>query len=179
MKLYNLAIGLLVSGYATASPTLEEATLAERCTLSCAVGYELYLDPASGVCTCVEIKGCTELCTLNLVDYTNPATGVCSCVPKCNTASTNPCGAGYNCVPDSSSCGTSTAACEGACVAIEACPIDCIEGLVHWTNPATGLCACVHPCGVASELPCPTGFVCTEASPTDVCLAESCLSCGD
>src|SRR6266699_3753741 len=104
MKSSKLAISLLLSACALASPTPEDSTLAERCMLTCATGYELYLNPAPGQCTCV-------------------------------------------------------------------------ERLVQWTNPATGLCACVHPCGVASELPCPTGFVCTPASPNDVCLAESCLSC--
>ena len=174
MKALTLLTTLLHTALTTANPTPGDLSLTPRCTLSCAVGHELYLNPGTGACSCVAIKGCTELCVLNLTYYTNPATGVCSCVPKCNTATPDSCGAGYNCVPQSSSCDPSVAAgCPGACVAIHACTLDCIIGLRQWTDPRTGLCTCVHPCGAASSAACPTGFSCSGG----VCLAHSCQSC--
>lgn len=189
MKSYEVLSGLLLSTLAAASSTLRGTRLSERCTLDCDVGNSLYLNPTSGQCTCVKEKGCTELCTLNLAYYTNPATGVCSCVPKCETTFRDPCDAGYNCVPNPPNCKSTATSdnCPGVCIPIKACPIFCIEGLVHYTNPATGLCSCVRACRAATDTSCPTGFACTPTDPSVncdvtgacpyVCLAKTCLTC--
>src|SRR5690349_17361139 len=153
MKSCKILGSFLVSTLAAASPAVGGSRLSERCTLDCTVGSSLYLNPASGQCTCVEEKGCTQLCTLNLAYYTNPSTGICSCVPKCDAISADNCGAGYNCVPNPPDCKSTTAAnnCPGVCIPVKPCTMDCLVGLVHYTDPATGLCSCVHPCGGASD----------------------------
>jgi hypothetical protein len=189
MKSYEVLCSVLVSTLAAASPTVGGTIFSERCTLDCTVGNSIYLKPTTGECTCVKEQGCTKLCSLNLAYYTNPATGVCSCVPECNTATADDCDAGYNCVPNPKDCKSTTAAnnCPGVCIPIKTCAMDCLEGMVHYTDPATGLCSCVRTCGAASDTPCPTGFACTPTDPsvncdvlgacTYVCLAKSCLTC--